>query len=322
MEIFLITFQAVAALLGIGVLGFWIIGRRRVPANALGLLSSIAIDVALPCLIIANILIQFSPQKFPDWWRMPIWWVGFTVIALALTLLTSLISKKATRGEFQMSLFFQNGIFFPLIIIVGIYGSTSSYLVLLFLFIFLQASMVFSTYPFFIRKKTEGSQLSWKRVVNPVLVMTLIGLLLVFTGLKPYVPSFLLMILTLVGAMATPLFMLILGGNIYNDFMNKEAGGAKLEIGEVIKFVVMKNLIFPLVILALLIWIRPDNFTAFLLVLQAAIPPITAIPIFTERQGGNRAITNQFIVASFFFSIISIPGMIFLFSRFFDMPAK
>jgi malate permease and related proteins len=322
MEIFLITFQAVAALLGIGVLGFWIIGRRRVPANALGLLSSIAIDVALPCLIIANILTQFSPQKFPDWWRMPLWWVGFTAIALALTLLTSLISKKATRGEFAMSLFFQNGIFFPLIIIVGIYGSTSSYLVLLFLFIFLQASMVFSTYPFFIRKKSEGSKLSWGRVVNPVLVMTVIGLILVFTGLRPYIPSFLIMILTLVGAMATPLFMLILGGNIYNDFMNKEAGGAKLEIGEVIKFVVIKNLVFPLVVLALLIWIRPDNFTAFLLVLQAAIPPITAIPIFTERQGGNRAITNQFIVASFFFSIISIPGMIFLFSRFFEMPVK
>jgi malate permease and related proteins len=320
MEIFLITFQAVAALLGIGVLGFWIIGRRQIPATALGLLTSIAIDVALPCLILANILTQFTPQKFPDWWQMPLWWVGFTVVALILSLLTSLISKKATRGEFAMSLFFQNGIFFPLIIIVGLYGNTSNYLVLLFLFIFIQASMVFTTYPFFIRKNPQSQKLSWTRIINPVLVLTIIGLVLVFTGVKQYVPTFLIMILTLVGAMATPLFMLILGGNIYNDFVNKEAGGAKIEIGEVIKFVVVKNLVFPLVILGLLIWIRPDNFIAFLLVLQAAIPPITAIPIFTQRQGGNRAITNQFIVASFFFSIISIPGMIFLFSRFFEMP--
>jgi malate permease and related proteins len=320
MDVFFITLQAVAALLGIGVLGFWIIGRRHIPANALGLLTSIAIDIALPCLILANILTQFSPQKFPDWWRMPLWWVGFTAAALILSLLAALTSKKATRGEFAMSLFFQNGIFFPLIIIVGLYGNTSNYLVLLFLFIFTQASLVFTVYPLFIRKNKEGTQLSWKRIINPVLVMTIIGLVLVFTGVKPYIPSFLIMILSLVGAMATPLFMLILGGNIYNDFINKESGGTRLEIGETLKFVLFKNLVFPLVILGLLIWIRPDNFTAFLLVLQAAIPPITAIPILTQRQGGNRAITNQFIVASFAFSIISIPGILFVFSRFFEMP--
>jgi malate permease and related proteins len=320
MEVFLITFQAVAALLGIGVLGFWIIGRRRVPANALGLLTSLSIDVALPCLILANLLTQFHPGELPDWWRMPLWWVGFTVVALALSILGSFISKKATRGEFRMALFFQNGIFFPLIIIVGMYGNTSSYLVLLFLFIFLQASMVFSAYPFFIRNNSRGEKPSWKRIANPVMIITVIGLLLVFTGLRPYLPGFLITIFTLVGAMGTPLFMLILGGNIYNDFINKETGGARLEIGEAIKFVIIKNVVFPLVVLALLIWIRPDNFTAFLLIIQAAVPPITAIPIFAERQGGSRAIANQFIVASFCFSIVSIPAAIFLFSIFFEMP--
>jgi malate permease and related proteins len=321
MEIFLITFQAVAALLGIGVLGFWIIGRRRVPANALGLITSLSIDLSLPCMIVANILTQFNPQEYSDWWKMPLWWLGFTVMALALSLLGSLLSKKATRGEFAMSLFFQNGIFFPLLIIVGIAGSASPYLVSLFLFIFLQASMVFTTYPLFIRKNAQGGQpLSWQRVLNPVMVMTLIGLALVFIGVRQYLPDFVIMILTLVGSMGVPLFMLILGGNIYNDFINKEAGGAKLEIGEIVKFVVIKNLVFPLVFLSLMVWIRPDNFTAFLLVLQAAVPPITAIPIFAERLGGSRAIANQFIVGSFLFSIVSIPLMAFLFSRFFEMP--
>jgi malate permease and related proteins len=322
MEIFLVTFQAVAALLGIGVLGFWIIGRRRVPSVALGLLTAIAIDVALPCLILANILTQFSVQKFPDWWQMPLWWLGFTILVLIMSLLGSLISKKVNRGEFAMSLFYQNGTFFPLIIIVGLYGNASNYLVLLFLFIFLQASMIFSTYPLFFRNKSAATKLSWQRIINPVLVLTVTGLFFVFTGVRSYIPGFIITILTLVGAMATPLFMLILGGNIYNDFMNKEAGGNKIEIGEAIKFIALKNLVFPLVVLGLLIWIRPNNFVAFLLLLQAAIPPITALPIFAEREGGNRALTSQFIVASFCFSILSIPLMLLLFSRFFEMPIK
>jgi predicted permease len=320
MNVFLITLQAVAALLGIGLLGFYVIGRRHVPSVALGVLTSIAIDVALPCLVLANILLQFTPQKYPDWWLFPLWWLGFTIVALILTLLTSLISKKETRGEFAMGLFFQNGIFFPLIIIAGLYGSVSSYLVVLFLFIFIQPSLVYGTYPFFIRKPGTVQKTNLIRILNPVLIMTLAGLAIVFGGIQAYVPQFLAMILTMIGGMATPLFMLILGGNVYNDFMNKETGGNKLEIGEALKFVMVKNFIFPLVFLALLVWLRPENPIAFLLLLQAAIPPITAIPVFTERMGGNRAISNQFIVASFVLSIISIPLMLLLFSQFFEMP--
>jgi malate permease and related proteins len=322
MSVFLVTFQAVVALLGIGVLGFWIIGRRQMPSNALGLLSSIAIDIALPCLILANILTQFSPQSFPDWWHLPLWWLGFTIVTVILSNATSFLVKKELRGEFAMSLFFQNGIFFPLIIIAGLFGSTSTYLVELFLFIFLQASIVFATYSLFFRKQAPVAEsiFNWRRIVNPVLVVTIFGLAIGLGGVRNYVPNFLIMILTMIGAMATPLFMLILGGNVYNDFMTRTAGGQKIYTSEVIKFTLVKNLLFPLVTLGLLVWLHVDYPIAFIIILQAAVPPITAIPILAERSGGNRAVTSQFIVASFVFSIISIPAVVYLFSLFFPFP--
>ena len=320
MKVLLITFQAVAALLGIGVLGFWIIGRRKVPAAVLGILTSIAIDIALPCLILSNMLTQFSPQEIPGWWHMPLWWLGFTVIALTLSLAAIFLIRTEFRSEFAMSLFFQNGIFFPLIIITGLFGVNSHYLVLLFLFIFISPSMVFSTYALFFQKNNTASLLSWRRVVNPTLILTIIGLVLALLNIKGFIPNFLLIILAMVGAMATPLFMLILGGNIFNDFMNRTASNRKIYTGEVIKFVIIKNLVFPLAFLGLLILLKPDFPVALIIIMQASVPPITAIPIFTERSGGNRAITNQFIVASFVFSIISIPSIIFLFSRFFPFP--
>jgi len=39
-----------------------------------------------------------------------------------------------------------------------------------------------------------------------------------------------------------------------------------------------------------------------------------------ERGGGNVSIANQFILASFAVSVISIPLAFMLFSRFFPMP--
>ncbi len=316
-----ITFQAVAALLGIGIIGFWIIGRRRMPAAALGLLTSLAIDIALPCLVLGNILIEFSPQKYPDWWHMPLWWLGFTAIAIVLSIGTSFFVRREFRGEFAMSLLFQNGIFFPLIILQGLFKDPSSYLVLLFLFIFIQPTLVFSTYPQFFRKTSNELGLNWRRIINPVLVVTIVGIILGLAGVSKAVPSFIVSILTMVGAMAFPLFMLILGGNVYNDFMYSGQQSRRVYTREVIIFTLVKSLLFPLIAIGILVWLRPDYPIALIILLQAAIPPITAIPILTERSGGNRGITSQFIVATFLFSVLSIPAMLFLFSRFFPFPS-
>jgi predicted permease len=140
-------------------------------------------------------------------------------------------------------------------------------------------------------------------------------------GISQHVPKFALMILTLIGGMAIPLFMLILGGNVYNDLKQTQASGKRFYWSEISRFVLVKNLLFPAVFLGLLVWFKPDYPLALIIILQAAVPPITAIPIFTERSGGNRAITSQFIVASFIASMVTIPIVILAFSHFFPFPA-
>lgn len=320
MSIFLITLQAVLTLLGIGLLGFWVIGRKRVPSDTLAFLSSLAIDIAIPLLVLANLISDFSPQEYPDWWRMPLWWLGFAIVSLALSLSASFLVRKEIRSEFTISLFYQNGLFFPILIIEGLFGGDNPYLVPLFLFVIFHPSMVFSTYTLFFGKRIQKEKLNWRRIVNPVLVATIVGLIIGLVSVNEYIPKFLIIIVTMVGAIATPLFMLILGGNIYNDFMYKADNGKRWYIPEVVKFVVIKNVVFPLIFLALLLWLRPNSTIALIVMLQAAVPPITAIPIFVERCGGNRQIASQFIFASFVLSIVSIPALLYLFSRFFPIP--
>jgi len=219
-------------------------------------------------------------------------------------------------------LLYQNGIFFPLIIINGIFGTGNALLASLFVFIALQPSFVFSTYTLFFRKNLQAQNLSWRRVINPVLVTTLVGMIIGLLAINRYVPVFIFNIITIVGAMATPLFMLILGGNVYNDIMLKEEGKRRFYFREILSFIFVKNLLYPAVFLGLVILLRLDNTIAFIILIQASVPPITAIPIFAERSGGNRAVASQFVVASFIFSIISIPLMVYLYSLFFSLPVK
>src|SRR5574342_141406 len=107
MHIFNVTFQSVAALLAIGLLGFWIIKRNIIPENILRFLAVLAIDIALPCIVFANLITQFSPSSFVSWWQYPLWWLVFSAIAFLLTLVTMFISAKASRREFAFTLFFQ-----------------------------------------------------------------------------------------------------------------------------------------------------------------------------------------------------------------------
>lgn len=315
-DIFIVVLQSVLVLLGIGVIGFWITRRGIIPENFLGFLSRLAIDIALPCLVFASIIVNFSPVQFPDWWQLPLWWFPLAALSLVLTLITMFLSQKETRGEFGMNLFYQNGLFFPLIIISGIFGTDAPYLPQLYIFIILHPVMFFSTYQLFFRKKTSERAIQWNRIFNPILIATALAVVVQLFGVTDNLPDFIKSILQILGGMALPLIMIILGGSLYLDFKQK----GKFYYGEIIKFIIIKNVVFPLAFLGLLLIIQPSYSIALLFILESAVPPITGTPIMTERAGGNKSISNQFVFSSFVFSLISIPTIFHLFSRFFPMP--
>jgi malate permease and related proteins len=327
MHVFNITLQSVAALLAIGLLGFWIIKRHIIPENILQFLAVLAIEIALPCIVFVNIINQFSPSSSVNWWQYPLYWLVFSAITLILSLIAMFVSAKATRREFAISLFFQNGLFFPFIIITGIFGSTNAYVAVLFIFIALHPTLFFSTNHLFFKRSNIQTEKGLKkdeprgnmrlgRIVNPVLVSTVLAASVKLSGTEKYLPPFILTMFQMVGGMSMPLLMLILGGSLYVDFQTK----GPIYIKEVMKFVLIKNVIFPLAFIAMLSFTRPAYPVALIIFLESAVPPITGIPIYTQRHGGNSSITNQFILGSFLFSILSIPLMFDLFTKYFPMP--
>jgi len=149
-----------------------------------------------------------------------------------------------------------------------------------------------------------------------VLASTAIAATIKLSGAERYLPTFVLTVFQMLGGMSLPLLMLILGGSLYVDFQGK----GPIYVKEVIKFTLIKNILFPLVFIAILVLAHPPYPVALIVFLQSAVPPITGIPIQTQRHGGNWSMTNQFILASFAFSILSIPLMFNLFTRYFPIP--
>jgi predicted permease len=314
-HIFVVVVQSVLVLLGIGVIGFWITRRNLIPENVLGFLSTLAIDIALPCTVFANILVNFDPKQYPNWWQLPLWWLVFTAILLVLTLLGRLASSKETRSEFGISLFYQNGIFFPLIILSGVFATNTPYIAQLFIFIMFHPTLMFSTYHLFF-KKSADTQMRWQRIINPVIIATIIAVIIQLVHVQERLPGFIIDIFKILGAMALPLVMIILGGSLYLDFQQK----GKIYYSEIIKFILIKNIVFPLVFIGILALFKPAYNIALLFFLQSAVPPVTGVPIFAQRAGGRKSIATQFVFSSFVASMITIPTVFSIFNIFFPIP--
>lgn len=310
MQIFLTTFTGVAMLLTIGLLGYWLLSRRVIAGPVLGSLSVLAIDIALPCLTFAGILANFRPEENTTWWTLLPWWAGATALFTVLTFICSTVSRAEFRREFQVSLLFQNGIFFPLAIIAEIYGTDSTLLVDLFLFTLLYPAFFFNAAPLFFSKSLK---ITPAKVFNPMLGATVLAITVRYAGIDAFIPKFFIEGIRMVGAMSVPLLMLVLGGNIYLDMKNIE----KPAYGECLKFAVVKNLVFPLATLGVLLAVRPPYPVAFIIMMQASVPPVTAVPLIAEREGGNRNIVNQFLVTSFLLSLFTLPAMLMVFARYF-----
>jgi len=307
MNIFLVTFQSIAILLIIGLVGFWSISKKIVPLKVLDVLSPLIIEISIPALIFVNILTKFDSNKMTNWYLLPLWWIIYTLFILFLTIL---IGKFIKIPEFKLGLIYPNSIFIPIAIIPSLFKGNSMMMVELFIFTILSPVFVFNSYFYFYKR--EG-KLNLKKIFNPILIATIISMTLVLSGVSGYVPHIIIRVSKMLGALALPLVMILIGGNLFVDFKRR----GKLNIKLITLFLLFRNLIFPLIIFGLLFLVKPNFDTAFLIFLMTIVPPLTAIPILVDRAKGDTALANQFIVFSLLFSTVTIPLWLMLFNKYY-----
>ncbi len=305
LSVFMTVLEATLILLGVGLLGFYLAARKVVPEVALGALLPLVLDVALPAMVFTDIFKRFSPQARPGWVLLPLWWFLFTAGSWLLSTLICRIVRADLRKEFRLSLFYQNAVFFPLIILSQLYGADSSHIVDHFLFNLFFSAFFFGTIPLFFRRKdSPGMGLQWRRIVSPMLIATILAVGLSLSGWKNAVPSLVLQITDLLGRMALPLILIVIGGSLFLDL--KGASG-NVYLRETAVFLGAKNLLYPGLTLFALTHLQISSDVGILLLLQSAAPPLTSVPLMVQREGGNESAASQFLIASFLCSILTVP---------------
>lgn len=300
--IFWKTLEAVGIFLGLGVVGFVLLARKAIAKEALSTLSFLSLDVAVPALVFYDMMVQFSLEKYPFWWLYPLVWMGAFGLLWFLSWLFSFFFSITYRKEVFVSLLYPNAIFIPLILLPSIFPEKPGITVDLFLFTVLFSFFLFQGFGFFYGGKKQKS-FSLQKLFPPLVVMLVGSLALHYAGLRPLVPGFVIDVVRRIGVLSIPLLLFVIGGNIYLDRHETSTLPLKAKIG----FVLVKNMVFPLVHLGIVGLLPLPPLFRFLVFLQSALPPVTALPVLVEREGGNRMVVQSLFLWSVVGLVVTLP---------------
>ena len=260
-------------------------------------LSTLLLQMILPCLVFASMQREFSAELFED--GMLLLLVSFLlhgvgyVFAVVLCRLVRVPKKQRPVWYFMM--IFPNVAYMGLPVLEAVLGSES-------LFFGAMNNISFNTVLFsfgsgIISGKREKPRL--RQFVNPTLIATALGFLCFVASVRIYSP--LMDGLKLIGGMTTPVSMIIIGGllakggfiGIFKDYRLLAASAARLLVFPVIVFFVLR------------IFMNPEQ-TAVLTLLMA-MPAAAVTAIFAERYDGDTQTASVMVFVTTLLCVLTLP---------------
>lgn len=283
-----------------GAAGF-LMKKKLITSELISALSQMVVLILLPCLSFDKIVTGFYPAQTPGWWAVPLIGVGMVLVGL---LASRILFGKGTSVQSLWALSsLQNCTFFVLPIGKIIYPEQfDQFALYVFLMALLVNPILWSLGKVLI---TNTADWHWKKFITPPFVANITALLLVFTHLRDFVPSFVLGPVHMMGNAAVPLATFILGATLGT------AGLKGLPSFKVVgKFVVIKFLLLPVLVFAGIQYFglrQSSPVLADFLLIESAAAPATALIIQTRRYGGDEKLVGSLMFLGYCLCLVVLP---------------
>ncbi|MFA6384911.1 MAG: AEC family transporter [Candidatus Omnitrophota bacterium] len=303
LESFKITASGVGQSFILGAIGFFLIKRNLLGEEGLDTLSRLVIEVTLPLLIFCRLVKGFTFGQYPDWWVYPLISLCVTGLGIIAGLFFSgFIKGQQEKAQFVSLIAFQNSGFLPLVLVASILPAEQANTMFIYLFLFLVAfNLLMFSVGVYLLTYHKAKKFDWWSLLNPPVIATLAGLIIVWLKLGGFFPPMILKPLEITGDCTVPLATLVVGGNIAAI---KCAGVFKRAISLVS---LVKLVLMPCAGLWMVYQFKISGLLGFLIVLQLAMPPATNLSLIVRQYRQNDCLVSQGVFYGHIISIITIP---------------
>ena len=296
MDAFLSVILEVAVILLLIVSGYFTVKKGMFTKESLGSITSFLLYIVTPCLLVSSFL-SAEPGKL-DGWTMLLAVVLpalSIVISIAVSYLFFRREPLGRRRVLRFSTVFCNVGFMGIPLVEGIVGSEG----VLYGSFFIAVFNIFCwTYGYVMM---GGGKVRLKALLlNPGIIGIAIGLPLYLLNVP--VPALIERPVELLSALNTPLAMIVVGGYIAQVKLR-----AFVSDLAVYKMAVLRPVVAPLLYLALVWLLRPDETLLMSTVIQAATPVAANCVLFAVQFGSDAELASKSVAVSTALSVVTIP---------------
>ena len=296
MDAFLSVILEVAVILILIVIGYFTVKKGMFTKESLGSITSFLLYIVTPCLIVSSFLSAESGKL--DGWTLLLAAVLpalSIVISIALSYLFFRREPLGRRRVLRFSTVFCNVGFMGIPLVEGIVGSEG----VLYGSFFIAVFNIFCwTYGYVMM---GGGKVRLKALLlNPGVIGIVIGLPLYLLDVP--VPALFVEPVELISALNTPLAMIVVGGYIAQVKLR-----AFVSDLAVYKMAVLRLVVAPLLYLALVWLLRPDETLLMSTVIQAATPVAANCVLFAVQYGSDAELASKSVAVSTALSVVTIP---------------
>lgn len=296
MEAFLSVVMEVAVILILILVGYFTVKKGMFTKESLGSITSFLLYIVTPCLIVSSFLSAESGKL--DGWTLLLAAVLpalSIVISIALSYLFFRREPSGRRRVLRFSMIFCNVGFMGIPLVEGIVGSEG----VLYGSFFIAVFNIFCwTYGYVMM---GGGKVRLKALLlNPGVIGIVIGLPLYLLDVP--VPALFVEPVELISALNTPLAMIVVGGYIAQVKLR-----AFVSDLAVYKMAVLRLVVAPLLYLALVWLLRPDETLLMSTVIQAATPVAANCVLFAVQYDSDAELASKSVAVSTALSVVTIP---------------
>lgn len=206
--------------------------------------------------------------------------------------------SESRRGAFEAMLVFPNIGFMGIPVISGLYGQEAIFYVSIFMLIF---NITFFSYGIaIIGKKSGSNKINFRSMINPGVVSSLMALVVFFFEIKYPVPlaeSF-----EMLGAVTSPLAMMVIGSTIANVPVKEVFKEKKIYI-----YAAIKLILYPVFTWIVLRNFVPDQTLLGIAVILSGMPTAANVVMACNEYGADSEFVSKGIFFTTLGSMFTIP---------------
>ncbi|MBQ8254998.1 MAG: AEC family transporter [Clostridia bacterium] len=270
MAVFLSTLDQMGFLFLIILIGYILNKTKATPDCTASILSKLENNVFIPALVMGTLMTDFTVKKLSASWQYLVGGTVVTAVSIVLAIVFSriIVKDKYTQNIFTYGLTFSNFGFMGNAVVKALFPEVFPFYLILTIPLWI-AIYVWGVPSLLMPENGEkrGLLSNLRKMINPMFISMLIGMILGISGVVKYLPDFTVSAVNTLGNCMSPVAMLLTGMTVAEIGLGKAFSKVSVYVVSVIRLVVM-----PMIFMIPLVFLPIPKSVSLCMICSVAMP--------------------------------------------------